>query len=163
MIRELTTLLLMYIAGGITMYYLIAFLMKHPRRHKKFNLKGGDFMYIVKDSQVDVPFQIGFTVTDAKGDPVPTTAVVVAVVSDNPSAVKVIPGADQLSGTVSFGVPNADGTPALANITVTVSLPDGTVVGSFGAQFTVTAGDPAAIAGGNIVFTGLVEAVAKNK
>lgn len=118
-------------------------------------------MYIVKDNQVDVPFAISFVITDAEGSPVPQPDVAVAVVSDNPSAVAVIPGADQLSGTVHFGSPNPDGSPANANITVTVSLKDGTVVGSFGAQFTVTAGDPAAIAGGTIVFTGLTEGLKK--
>jgi len=44
-----------------------------------------------------------------------------------------------------------------SNINVTVSLLDGTVVGSFGAQFTVTAGDPKAITGGSIAFEGLIE------
>jgi hypothetical protein len=141
------------------LFFCLGLVVRRRRRHrhKKFTLKGGAFMYIVKDSQVDVPFQISFQVVDGKGDPVPSTAVNVATVSDNPSAVKIVPGADQLSGTVSFGAPNPDGSPALANITVTISLPDGTVVGSFGAQFTVTAGDPKAIVGGKIVFTGLTE------
>ncbi len=115
-------------------------------------------MYIVKDNTADTPYQISFVITDAEGSPVPQPDVDVKVASDNEGAVKVIP-IDLLTGTINFGSPNADGTPAIANLTVNVSLKDGTLIGSFGAQFTVTAGDPAAIAGGKIEFAGLTESV----
>jgi len=58
-----------------------------------------------------------------------------------------------------FGGPNADGAPAVANLTLQFTDPaTGEVVGSLGAQVTVTAGDPAAIKGGSIVLGDLVEA-----
>jgi hypothetical protein len=133
------------------------------RRKSKYTLKGGKFMYIVKDTQPDVAFQLSFQVLDAEGSPVIDPAVLsalkVEVVSDNPSSVAVIadPDGNPLKGTVTFGSPNTDGTPSNANINITVSETDGTVIGVFGAQFTVTAGDPAAIASGTIVFAGLSE------
>jgi hypothetical protein len=143
---------------GILFFCLGTLVRRHRRKHKKFALKGGEFMYIVKDNTQETPYQISFVITDVEGSPVPQPDVDVKVASDNESAVKVIP-IDLLTGTINFGSPNADGTPATANISVSVSLKDGTLIGSFGAQFTVTAGDPAAIAGGKIVFTGLTESV----
>lgn len=114
-------------------------------------------MFIVKDDTPDVNYSITPpTVTDAEGSPVPASDLVFETTSDNPSAVQVNP-ADQLSGTVHFGSPNADGSPALCNINVSVKNGAGTLLGSFGAQFTVTAGDPSAIVGGSITFEGLTE------
>jgi hypothetical protein len=117
-------------------------------------------MFIVKDDQADVPYVITPpTVTDAEGSPVPAGSLTFAVTSDNASAVAVTPDASNpLAGTVSFGSPNTDGTPATANINVAVTDAAGAMIGSFGAQFTVTAGDPAKIIGGSIAFTGLTEA-----
>ncbi len=150
-----------FLALEAIFFYCLGLLARRHRRRRrrhKFILRGGEFMYIVKDNNPDVGYQISFQITDAEGSPVPQPDVDVAIVSDNESSVKVIP-VDSLTGTVSFGSPNPDGTPSTANITVTVSLKDGTVIGSFGAQFTVTAGDPAAIAGGKIAFAGLTESV----
>jgi hypothetical protein len=124
------------------------------------HLKGGFFMFIVKDTQADVRFAAGgFVVKDSEGqtvtDPVVLGTLVVEVVSDNPDAVAITPdAADPKVGSAHFG------NPGLANINATVKLADGTMVGSFGAQFTVTVGDPAAISGGAIAFDGLTEAPA---
>lgn len=116
-------------------------------------------MIIVKNDQPDVAYVASFSVVDAEGSPVPNPAgLTIEVTSDNPSAVSVLPDADPKTGSVHFGSPNPDGSPAIANITVAVKLADGTLIGSFGEQFTVTAGDPAAIAGGTIVFEGLTPA-----
>jgi hypothetical protein len=118
--------------------------------------EGVPLMIIVKDTQPDVTFAIAFNVVDAEGSPVPAPpGLTVETVSDNPSAVAVIPGATDREGSVHFGSPNPDGSPALANITVSVKTADGTLIGSFGEQFTVTAGDPTAIAGGTITFADL--------
>lgn len=127
----------------------------------KPRLRGGIIMFIVKDDNPDVEYMITPpTVTDAEGSPVAISDLTFEVTSDNATAVAVTPApANQLAGTVHFGSPNADGTPSLANINVKVTATaTGTLLGSFGAQFTVTAGDPAAIAGGDISFAGLTPA-----
>ncbi len=107
------------------------------------------FMYVVKADNPPVGFTLSYSVTDSEGNVLPNEETVAEVVSDNASVVDV----DQASGVVSFG------SPGLANINATIKDADtGALLGSFGAQFTVTVGDPAAIAGGTIAFEGLTEA-----
>jgi hypothetical protein len=74
------------------------------------------------------------------------------VTSDDPDVVAIAPDddADPLTGSITFGAPG------LANINVTVSSGE-TMLGSFGAQFTVVTGDPASIVGGGITLEGLTE------
>jgi hypothetical protein len=129
-----------------------------PRQPHSF--VGGRFMFIVKDDNPDVGYTITApTVTDAEGSPVPAGSLTFTVTSDNANAVAVTPDpTNPLAGTVHFGSPKADGTPDTANINVAVTDAAGTLLGSFGAQFTVTAGDPAKIVGGSIAFAGLTEA-----
>jgi hypothetical protein len=125
------------------------------------SMKGASFMFIVPDNQADVNYLITppTEIKDAEGFPVSTEGLSYEVTSDNESAVKVTPDpADPTRGTVSFGGPNADGSPALANINALVKSQGGAVLGSFGAQFTVTAGDAAQILGGSLSFDGLSEA-----
>ena len=119
-----------------------------------YQVKGGEFIYIVKDDNPDVGYQVqGIVVTDAEGNTIPDATYDIAVISDNPDAVTVIPDAnDPTKGTIHFGNPGA------ANINVQVTLSDGVVIpAAIGAQFTVTLGDPAAISGGTIAFEGLTE------
>jgi hypothetical protein len=130
---------------------VLAKILKILESKPKYKLKGGSFMYIVKDDNVDVGYGVEFEVTDAEGIAVPVSDVLVDVVSDNDVVVQITPDADPKSGMVHFGAPGN------AAVTVTVSLASGAVVGSFGAQFTVTAGDAAAISGGKITFSGLTE------
>lgn len=126
-------------------------------KSKHFHLEGGMFMYIIAADHADVAYHIVEpTVTDSEGHPVPTSALTFEIASDNPGAVEVIP-TDQLNGTVHFGGVTAGQEPTIANVTVQVKNAAGTLFGSFGAQFTVTPGDPAAIAGGAITFDGLTE------
>lgn len=115
-------------------------------------LTGEKFMYIVKDDNPDVNFSTSFVAEDSEGNEVPEDSLVVAVVSDNPAAVAVT-STDGKSGSISFG------SPGTANLNCSVSTSDGTLLGSFGAQFTVTVGDPKAISGGSLVFDGLTESV----
>lgn len=106
-------------------------------------------MYIVKNDNPDVGYTLTYSVTDSEGNVLPNEETVAEVVSDNPDAVSV----DPASGTVHFG------NPGLANLNATIKDADtGNLLGSFGAQFTVTTGDPAAISGGTIAFEGLTEA-----
>lgn len=106
-------------------------------------------MYIVKNDNPDVGYQLSYQVTDAEGEVLPNEQTIAEVVSDNPGVVAV----DPETSTVHFG------TSGLASINATVKrASDGELLGSFGAQFTVTTGDPSAIAGGSIVFEGLTEA-----
>lgn len=125
------------------------------------HLEGGSIMYVLKDDNPDVGFQINPpTVVDSEGHPVPgaqpTTA---GLVSDNPDVVSVVadPGGDVLKGTIHIGGPNPDGTPALCNLTAKFQDAGGTDIGSLGAQFEVTTGDAAQIVGGSLVFEGLTE------
>jgi hypothetical protein len=119
-------------------------------RNPKF--LGGRVMFIVKATNEDVGYSIVKpTVTDAEGDPIPDASLTFEAVSDNPDVVALTASADDpLAGTVHFGAPG------LANINVTVKSGD-LLLGSFGAQFTITVGDPAAITGGGITFAGLTE------
>lgn len=123
-------------------------------------------MFLVKADHPAVAYTITPpVVTDSEGNTVPVTDLTFAVETSNSAAVAVIPDppqddgtpGDPLRGTVSFGAPNPDGSPSTAAITVLVSDGAGALLGSFGAQFTVTAGDPVGIVGGAIAFEGLVE------
>jgi hypothetical protein len=118
-------------------------------------------MIVVKDTQVPVKYTITPpTVLDARGNPVPGAQLVYKVAADPAAVVAIVPDAtDPLSGMAGPFNDNPDGTPATCGVTVGVFLADGvTMVGSFGKQFTVTAGDPAAIQGGDLVFDGLADA-----
>ncbi len=112
-------------------------------------------MFIVKDDNPDVAYSVGSpVVTDAEGHALdPQPALTFTVTSDNPDAVAITPvdPSNPIAGLVHFGAPG------LANVNVTASAGDA-LVGSFGAQFTVTTGDPASISGGTISFDGLTEA-----
>lgn len=110
-------------------------------------------MFIVKDDNPDVRYSIAMpTVTDSEGHDIPDAVLTFEVTSDNADIVQITPDAENpRSGDVHFGAPG------LANVNVQVKSGD-TLLGSFGAQFTVTAGDPAAISGGGISFAGLTEA-----
>lgn len=115
-------------------------------------------MYIVKANQEPVDFQIDFQVTDSEGNPASKESLVVAVESDNTDAVSVArSGQNARSGQLSFGRINADGSPAFANVNVKVANQDGRLLGSFGAQFTIVAGDPDRVSGGSLTIDGLSE------
>jgi len=117
-------------------------------------------MFVVPATNPDIGYTIQppTAVTDAEGNAVPVGALTYEIASDNPGAVAVTPSAgDPLAGTVTFGAPNADGSPALAAVTVLVKASDGSLLGSYGAQFTVPAGPATAIVGGGITFDGIVE------
>ncbi len=112
---------------------------------------GGFLMFIVKDDHADVAYSITPPdATDAEGNPIPGAALSFEVSSSDDAVVSITPGADPASGSVHFG------SPGQAAINVNVKTGD-TLLGAFGAQFTVTVGDPAAIAGGSIAFDGLIE------
>lgn len=109
-------------------------------------------MYIVRNSQPDVPFHINAVALDEEGEQVPDERLLFQVQSSDSDVVSVALGSDGVSGVAHFG---RSGT---ASIVVSVSARStGEILGSFGAQFTVTTGDPAAISGGTIVFEGLTE------
>jgi hypothetical protein len=131
---------------------LLNWLQTNNSSQKQFK---GDIMYIVKADNPEVGFNLSFTATDSEGNTVPTDTLNVNVESDNEDAVEVNTDAGGMSGTVTFG------NPGLANVNVTVEDDDGNLLGSFGAQFTVTVGDPKAIAGGTLTFDGLTEAEAE--
>ena len=133
----------------IELLNLIRGLNSDPNRDK--STFKGDIMYIVKADHPDVGFSLSFTVTDSEGNVVPDSALEVFVESDNEEAVDILVDETGRAGTVHFG------SPGLANVNVTVEDAEGDLLGSFGAQFTVTAGDPAAIMGGTLVFEGLSE------
>lgn len=112
---------------------------------------GGMLMFIVKDDHADVSYSITPpTATDSEGVAIPDAALTFEATSSDDSVVSLAAAADGLSGTAHFGAPGQ------ASINVNVSA-DGVLLGAFGAQFTVTAGDVAAIAGGNIAFDTLSE------
>lgn len=110
-------------------------------------------MIIVKDNQPDTGFAIsGVTATDAEGHAIPDAKLTYLVDSTDPAVVAVTPDpTDSTKGTVTFGGPG------IATINVQVDNESGVLLGSFAQSFTVTEGDPAAIAGGSIAFDGLTD------
>lgn len=117
-------------------------------------------MFKVPDNQPDLQALVsGFTVVDEEGSPVPNPPPVTGEwLSDNTSAVELtVDPSDSLKANAHFGSPNADGSPAVANLTATLKLPDGKVVGVFGAQVMVTAGPAAGIQGGTLQLGSLSE------
>ncbi len=109
-------------------------------------------MFIVADDNPDVSYSITPPeATDSEGNVIPGATLVYDVTSSEPTVVAITPNADPTTGSVHFG------NPGQAAININVSS-GGTLLGAFGAQFTVTVGDVAAITGGSIGFNGLVEA-----
>jgi len=128
---------------------LISQLANPPSPLKPLEVK---FMFVVKDDNADVPFSLVLgDVTDAEGKAIPDAKVQVNVESTDESVVAVTFDADAKTGTVHFGDPGT------ATVTATVSSGD-KLLGSGAADFTVTAGDPAAIASVALNFEGLTEA-----
>jgi len=117
------------------------------------NKVGVKFMYIVKADNPEVGFVLEFDAFDSEGNVVSEDDLIVTVESDNDEAVEVEFDEETLEGKVIFG------SPGLANINATVETLEGVLLGSFGAQFTVVAGDPKSISGGKLSFKGLTEVV----
>lgn len=111
-------------------------------------------MFIVKADHPDVPFTINPpSVVDSEGNPVDPGSLRYVLSTDNAGVVSLSLNDDGMSGSAHFGAPG------FANVNVVVEpAAGGDMLGSFGAQFTVTAGDPAAIVGGSIAFEGITEA-----
>lgn len=115
-------------------------------------LTGGQIVFILKDDNPDV----GYSITapearDSEGNVIPDANLSYEVSSSDDAIVSISPSPDDpKSGTVHFGAPG--------QAAVNVNVKSGeTLLGAFGAQFTITTGDPAAIAGGSIAFDGLTE------
>ncbi len=124
--------------------------MKRRRSNTRPNPLEVDFMFVVKADNPSVNYSLSYTATDSEGNAVADADLDTEVVSSDTSVVSVSQ-TDNKSGVVSFG------SPGLASLNATVKKKDGTLLGSFGAQFTVTTGDVAAISGGAITFESLSE------
>jgi hypothetical protein len=117
-------------------------------------LTGGRFMYILKADTPNASYRINPpTVTDSEGNTVSADNLNFIVTSDNPRAIQISPF-DNLTGEIIIGGPQGDGQAAIANVTATVWYGE-TLLGSFGEQFTVVAGDPSKVVGGGISFQGI--------
>ncbi len=121
--------------------------------HGPDTIEGGNIVFIVKDDNPDVRYELSPTVVkDAEGNVIPGAVATVEVTSTDPAVVQVTPDADpSTGGTLHFG------NPGVASLNAQASF-GGLVLASKGAQFTVTVGDPASIAGGDISIPGLTEA-----
>lgn len=110
------------------------------------------FMYVVKDDNPDVGYGIGIgEVTDSEGNVIENAQLSVEVTSDNEAAVSVEPAEGGLSGSIHFGAPGQ------ATLTANVKSASGVLLATGAASFTVTTGDPAAVAGVSLSFEGLSE------
>jgi len=129
--------------------HLFKRLVKAIERRSQFT--GGQIMFIVKDDNPDVAYSITApSVTDAEGNPIPDASLTYEVTSSDDTVVAITPADPPTTGSVHFG------NPGQAAINVNVKSGDA-LLGAFGAQFTVTVGDPAAITGGSISFEGLTD------
>ncbi len=110
------------------------------------------FMYIVEADHPDTIVTASFTVKDSEGNVLDPSAVKVEFSAENQEAINVFPIDEQpLSATVHFV------SPGLGSVNCTVSTHEGVLLASFGAQFTIVAGDPSSVTGGNLSFEGLTE------
>ena len=119
----------------------------------KFTIvNGGQLMFVEKADRPDVPYEITAPeVKDSEGNLVPDSQITYEVSSTDTSVVEVTPNPDDpKTGNVHFG------SPGQASINVNAKV-GSDLVQAFGAQFTLTAGDPASIVGGAINFPGLTE------
>jgi hypothetical protein len=140
-----------YLLAGV----LVGALLRHwieieLRKHQPDN-EGVEFMYIVKDDHEDVEYRIGeVTAQDAEGNAVDVAGMNVSVVSSDPAVVKVT-SRTPTEGKLSFGKPGN------ATVAATINAPSGQQIVRT-ANFVVTTGDVALIAGGNLEIDGLTEA-----
>ncbi len=105
--------------------------------------------YIVKDDNPDVGFSVALgDVTDSEGNVIAEAQVSLDIQSSDPNVLAITLNADGKSGSVHFGAPGT------GSLTVQASA-NGKVLGSGGDIFTVTLGDPAAIASVATTFDGL--------
>lgn len=109
-------------------------------------------MFVLKADHEDVPFTIEGEVTDSEGNVIDNADIDWAAESSNPSVVAINVDSDEDDTTGSIHI----GSPGIASVNV-VGKYNGAILANFGAQFTVVAGDPAAITGGKIVFEGIEE------
>jgi hypothetical protein len=120
------------------------------------NLKtiGGSIVYIVKADNPDVQYAITHgDVIDSEGNVVPEAQLTYDVSSTDSAVVMVTPDSnDSKMGNAHFGAPGQ----ATVNLSITDSK--GTVLAVGAKDFTVTAGDPAAIQNVSISFGDLQEA-----
>lgn len=118
-------------------------------------------MFTVKANRPDEPYEIILPTLKSEGKVIPTTPADFdwTIESSNPSAVELVADSDEnpLTGNVHFGTAQDDGTPALSSVNVMGVHRDSGLAFSFGAQFTVTAGDPDEVSGGTISFPNLTE------
>lgn len=116
---------------------------------------GGELMFVVKDDHPPVKVHFGdVTAKDAEGHNVDNAELVFDLQSSDVDVLDVTPDPDNGDGK-HFEV--AFDSPGLASLEGTIKTSDGVLLGTRGAQFTVTAGDPASIDGGDIVVEGLTE------
>lgn len=107
--------------------------------------------YIVKADNPDVGFSLTLgEVKDSEGNVVEAPeGLVTEILSTHEGVVQFIPGDTDREGTVKFG------SPGQANLNYNVKTAEGVVLGSGSDGFTITAGDPASIAGITATFEGL--------
>lgn len=76
-------------------------------KDEKPTLKGGNFMFIVKDNNPDVGYSIeGIEVTDAEGQVIPDSPVNIALYTSDDTVVQIIPDpADQKRGPCTLALP----------------------------------------------------------
>lgn len=113
----------------------------------KLNL-GEDMTY--KDDRPDFDFSVAIAATDSEGHFIPDSPIpaghTLTVTSDNPDAFTVTQDAnDPKLIHAHVGGPNADSTPAQANVVANLMDPANNLVASGVAQVIVTVGDPTAI------------------
>lgn len=111
------------------------------------------FVFKVKNDHQDESFSIALgNVTDAEGEVLQDiTSLSVEVTTSDPEVVDVTFDRATNSGTAHFGHSG------VASLTASVKNANGDILGSGAADFTVTAGDPAAISDVKLAFGGLTE------
>lgn len=138
----------LFLTVGFALGLFYAMTVRHKPKSSKAEVK---IVFAVKDDHESVNFSLAVgEVTDAEGNVIPDAKLDLAVESSDPNVVAVSFDAGTRSGSVSFG------SPGVATITATASS-GGKVLGSGAANFTVTVGDPAAVASVGLAFDGLTE------
>lgn len=130
---------------------------QQPRNQFNYDVRIKLMPRVIKADHVDFDIPVTVNATDSEGNPVKggglPAGFTLTLTSDNDAAFSVTPDpSNPLNFKAHVGGPNPDGNPNLASLTATLNDANGVLVATDAEAIVVTAGDPSAISGINIVF-----------
>jgi hypothetical protein len=124
------------------------------RKDQHLTILGGKIMFSIPNNQPDIPFSVSpVTATDEEGESIALTE---ELVSDNEGVISFLFDEGSSASNPRSGKAHV-GTSGLANVNYTAKDPQGNIVTSEGAQFTVSTGPVSNVSGGDLAFEGVTE------